>query len=81
MSDNTNCEEQREEQTELEEAGGAEVRWFNIGIVSSQHCVFRSFGELPLQSKFPKTPFYLFNTRPYPMMFSFHFGTGDANVH
>ena len=35
MSDNANCEEQREEQTELEEAGGAEVRWFNIGIVSS----------------------------------------------
>lgn len=36
MSDNANCEEQREEQTELEEAGGAEVRWFNIGIVSSR---------------------------------------------
>lgn len=59
MSDNANCEEQREEQTELEEAGGAEVRWFNIGIVSSQHYVFRSFGELPLQSKFPKPPLLL----------------------
>lgn len=35
MSESANCEEQREEQTELEEAGGAEVRWFKLGIVSS----------------------------------------------
>lgn len=28
MSESANCEEQREEQTELEEAGGAEVGWF-----------------------------------------------------
>lgn len=35
MSESANCEEQREEQTELEEAGGAEVRWFKMGIVSS----------------------------------------------
>lgn len=35
MSESANCEEQREEQTELEEAGGAEVRWFIMGIVSS----------------------------------------------
>lgn len=27
MSEILNCVEQREEQTELEEAGGAEVRW------------------------------------------------------
>lgn len=50
MSDNANCEEQREEQTELEEAGGAEVRWFNIAIVSSWHCVFTYFGESTLKS-------------------------------
>lgn len=35
MSESANCEEQREEQTELEEAGGAEVRWFKMGIVSA----------------------------------------------
>lgn len=28
MSESANCEEQREEQTELEEAGGPEVGWF-----------------------------------------------------
>lgn len=28
MSESANCEEMREEQTELEEAGGAEVGWF-----------------------------------------------------
>lgn len=33
MSESANCVEQREEQTELEEAGGAEVRWFKMGIV------------------------------------------------
>lgn len=54
MSDNANCEEQREEQTELEEAGGAEVRWVNIGIVSSRHGGFTSFTELPLKSQFPQ---------------------------
>lgn len=32
MSDNANCEEQREEQTELEEAGGAEVRCFKSAL-------------------------------------------------
>lgn len=35
MSESANCEEQREEQAELEEAGGAEVRWFKMGIVSA----------------------------------------------
>lgn len=41
MSDNAYCEEQREEQTELEEAGGAEVRCFNIGIVFfSALCIY-----------------------------------------
>lgn len=54
MSDNANCEEQREEQTELEEAGGAEVRWVNIGIVSSRHGGLTFFTELPLKSQFPQ---------------------------
>lgn len=35
MSESENCVEQREEQTELEEAGGAEVRRFKMDIVSS----------------------------------------------
>lgn len=39
MSESANCVEQREEQTELEEAGGAEVRWFKTGIVSFQRRV------------------------------------------
>lgn len=54
MSDNAKCEEQREEQPELEEAGGAEVRWVNIGIVSSPHGGLTSFTELPLKSQFPQ---------------------------
>lgn len=34
MSESANCVEQREEQTELEEAGGAEVRRFKTGALS-----------------------------------------------
>lgn len=56
MSDNANCEEQREEQTELEEAGGAEVRWFKVGIVFSPHSAFTPFTELLLKSQFPQPP-------------------------
>lgn len=36
MSESLNCVEQREEQTELEEAGGAEVRRFKTGFVSAR---------------------------------------------
>lgn len=39
MSENANCVEQREEQAELEEAGGAEVSWFLTGIPSARHRV------------------------------------------
>lgn len=39
MSESANCAEQREEQTELEEAGGAEVRWFKTDIIFSHHRV------------------------------------------
>lgn len=35
MSESETCVEQREEQTELDEAGGAEVRRLNVGIVLS----------------------------------------------
>lgn len=44
MSESANCEEQREEQTELEEAGGAEVRWFKNG-----HCLISAY--LPLSRR------------------------------
>lgn len=56
MSESANCEEQREEQAELEEAGGAEVRWFKMGIVSSQHRVFTSFTDLSHKSQSLKPP-------------------------
>lgn len=55
MSDNANCEEQREEHTELEEAGGAEVR-----SALSSLCVFTSFTELLLKSQFPQPPFIVY---------------------
>lgn len=34
MSESANCVEQREEQAEVEDAGGAEVRCFKMGIIS-----------------------------------------------
>lgn len=36
MSESANCVEQREEQAEVEDAGGAEVRYVKTGIISSQ---------------------------------------------
>lgn len=42
MSESPNCAEQREEQTELEETGGAEVRRFKMGIVDFQYCSWSS---------------------------------------
>lgn len=50
MSESLNCVELREEQTELEEAGGAEVGWFKTGIVSahlSQNPPYQSVTSKP----------------------------------
>lgn len=47
MSESANCEEQREEQTELEEAGGAEVGLSKTVIVCFPHCVATLVTALP----------------------------------
>lgn len=62
MSESLSCVEQREEeQTELEEAGGAEVRWFKPGIVSSQRRVQPP--QTCRKSRNLRNP--LFDTHPY----------------
>lgn len=47
MSESVNCEEQREEPTELEEAGGAEVGRSKTFIVLFPRCVVKSVIGLP----------------------------------
>ena len=56
MSESANCEEQREEPTELEEAGGAEVRTFQMLAVVSRRQAITPFKELSLKSHSPKLP-------------------------
>lgn len=55
MSELLSCVEQREEQTELEEAGGAEVSWFKTVIVSAHLSQ-----NLPCESVIPKPPFFTY---------------------
>lgn len=50
MSESANCEEQREEPTELEEAGGAEVGLSKTFIVLFPRCVVTSVTGLPHNS-------------------------------
>lgn len=50
MSESANCEEQREEPTELEEAGGAEVGLSKTLIVSFPRCVVTSVTGPPHNS-------------------------------
>lgn len=58
MSDKASCEEQREEQPELEEAAGAEVRRASTAVAASRLGGPTSFTELHLRPPPPRL-FYL----------------------
>lgn len=60
MSESANCEEQREEQTELEEAGGAEVGWFLKWALS-----LHGAAQLHLSQRVPHKPQSMMCSNPY----------------